>query len=115
MKTNNPSDDDKALRSLLREWKVEASLPPRFQDGVWRRIEHEEVSPAHAPSPWVEAVRKWMADLLPRPALAIAYLTVLLAAGASVGWAQAQHETARVNSQLSEQYVQVVDPFLGSH
>ena len=114
MKTNNPSDDDKALRNLLREWKMDASLPSRFQEGVWNRIEREEVRPAHTPQPWVEAVRRWMADLLPRPAMAAAYLTVLLAAGASVGWVQAQHEAARVNTQLSAHYVQVVDPFLVS-
>lgn len=115
MRTNNPSDDDTSLRGLLREWKVKAPVPPRFQEGVWRRIEREEIGPADGRSPWSEAIRKWLADFLPRPALAVAYLIVLLAAGAGVGWTQAQHERARVNSQLSEQYVHVLDPFLNSH
>ena len=114
MKKNNPSDDDKALHDLLKEWKVESSLPPRFQERVWRRIETEEAQPVPAFAPWA-AIRKWIADYLPRPSLAIAYVAVLLAAGAGVGWTRAQHETQRVNTQLSQQYVHALDPFLAAN
>lgn len=110
MKTNNPLDDDKALRSLLREWKVETPLPPRFQERVWRRIEREDTRPAATVSPWT-LLQHWIANVLPRPALATAYVAVLLAAGAGVGWTQAQHESSRVSSKLSTRYVQTVDPY----
>lgn len=114
MKKNIPSDDDNALHNLLKEWKVESSLPPRFQDRVWRRIETEEAQPVRAFAPWA-AIRKWIVDYLPRPSLAVAYVAVLLAAGAGVGWSRAQHETQRVNTQLSQQYIQALDPFLASN
>ena len=112
MKTNNASDDE-SFRGLLKEWNVTASLPPRFQEAVWRRIESEETRPIRANSPWA-VMRNWIANALPRPALAVAYVVVLLAAGAGMGWSHARHESARVRSQLSEQYVRIVDPLLGA-
>lgn len=114
MKETNPSEDDKALSRLLRQWKVDASLPPHFGQQVWRRIELVETRRATAHSPWA-AVRDWIAAMLPRPALAVAYVAVLLAAGAGVGWTQAQHETSHVSSQLSARYVQLVDPYKALH
>ena len=89
------------MSGLLKEWKAEAPLPPRFQEQVWRRIQHEEVNPVPAVSPWT-FLRDWIADMLPRPALAAAYIAVLLAAGAGIGWTRAQHEASRVSSQLSQ-------------
>ena len=110
MKTNNPLNEDEALRTLLREWKVETTLPPRFQERVWRRIEREDARPATTVSAWA-LLKNWIANVLPRPALATAYVSVLLAAGAGVGWTQARNESSRVNSQLSTRYVQTVDPY----
>jgi hypothetical protein len=110
MKTNKPANDDQALRGLLREWTVEAPLPSRFREQVWRRIENEAAQPVAMASTWM-LLRAWVAILLPRPALAVAYVAVLLVAGAGVGWAQAQHQTSRVNGQLSQRYLQSVDPF----
>lgn len=114
MKTNIPSDDEKALHNLLKEWRVESSLPPGFQERVWRRIETEEAAATTSFAPWV-ILRKWIADYLPRPSLAVAYMAVLLAAGAGVGWSRARHETQRVNTQLSQQYIQALDPLLASN
>ena len=111
MKTKNPlDDDDAALRGLLKEWKVETPLPPHFQEQVWRRIEREEARPAAA-APWWTGFQEWIANALPRPALAVAYVAVLVAAGAGVGWTQAQHETSRISNQLSLRYVRSVDPY----
>jgi len=31
-------DRDNGLSSVLKEWRVEASLPPRFREGVWRLL-----------------------------------------------------------------------------
>ena len=109
MKANEPNDDV-PLDALLQEWKLKSSLPPRFNEQVWRRIERAETAPAPSISlPTVFA--NWIATLLTRPALATAYVTVLLAIGASVGWGQARQETARVTSHLSARYAQAVDPY----
>lgn len=109
MKTNMPNDDA-PLDALLQEWKVKPSLPPRFNEQVWRRIERAETAPAPSVS-LATVFANWIATMLPRPALATAYVTVLLAIGASVGWSQARQETARVSSDLSARYAQAVDPY----
>src|SRR6266516_2974036 len=67
MKTNEPGNHDEALRKVLKEWRTDASLPPRFQEGVWRRIERAQ-APA-APSVWA-TIAHWIGTVLPRPALA---------------------------------------------
>lgn len=110
MKMNNPSKDDQALRALLNEWKVETPLPTRFQEGVWRRIEQEDARTVGGASLWT-TLQDWIANVLPRPALAVAYVAVLLAAGAGVGWTRAQHETSRISDELSMRYVTSVDPY----
>ena len=110
MKTNNSNENDTSLRALLQEWKPEAPLPPRFQEQVWRRIERAEAAPVPSVSP-ATVFANWLTNLLPRPALATAYVAVLLVIGASVGWSQARQETARVTSELSARYAQAVDPY----
>lgn len=109
MKTNKPNDDA-PLDALLQEWKVKPSLPPRFNEQVWRRIERAETAPAPSVS-LATVFANWIATMLPRPALATAYVAVLLVIGAGVGWSQARQETARVSSDLSARYVQAVDPY----
>jgi hypothetical protein len=109
MKTNKPNDDA-PFRALLQEWKVTSSLPPRFNEHVWRRIEHAETAPVPSVS-LATAFANWIATMLPRPALATAYVAVLLVIGASVGWSQARQETAQITSNLSARYVQAVDPY----
>src|SRR2546427_6414553 len=108
MKTNEPGDNDEALRKVLREWRTDASLPPRFQEEVWRRIERAQAS--GAPSAWAVMIH-WIGVVLPRPALAASYVAVLLAIGVTVGWAQARQETARVKDELGQRYVRVLDPY----
>ena len=109
MKTNKPNDDA-PLDTLLHEWKVKPSLPPRFNEQVWRRIERAETAPARSVS-LATVFANWIGTMLPRPALATAYVAVLLVIGASAGWSQARQETARVTSDLSARYAQAVDPY----
>ena len=109
MKTNKPNDDA-PLDTLLHEWKVKPSLPPRFNEQVWRRIERAEIAPARSVS-LATVFANWIGTMLPRPALATAYVAVLLVIGASAGWNQARQETARVTSDLSARYAQAVDPY----
>ena len=110
MKTNNSNESDVPLRPLLKEWKPKASLPPRFQEEVWRRIERAEAAPVPSVS-LATVFANWLTNLLPRPALATAYVAGLLVIGASVGWNQARQETARVTGELSARYAQTVDPY----
>jgi len=110
MKTNMPNENDAPLRTLLREWEPQASLPPRFQEQVWRRIERAELPPAPSVS-LATVFANWIANMLPKPALATTYMVVLLAVGAGVGWSQARQETARVTGDLSARYAQAVDPY----
>src|SRR5438445_13612530 len=93
MKTDEPGNHDEALSKVLKEWRTDASLPPRFQEGAWRRIERAQ-APA-APSVWA-TIAHWIGTVLPRPALAASYVAILLAIGVTVGWAQAHQETRRV-------------------
>lgn len=110
MKTNNPHGDDAPLDALLQEWKPKPSLPPRFQEQVWRRIERAETSPAPTVT-LAQLFAAWLANKLPRPALATAYVMALLVVGATVGWSQARQETARVTTELGARYAQAVDPY----
>jgi hypothetical protein len=110
MKTNGSNEDDAPLRAVLREWKESTPLPPRFQEQVWRRIERSE-APAVATLSVSSVLMNWIATMLPRPALAAAYMAVLLAIGATAGWTQARQETARVSDELGARYVRSVDPY----
>ncbi len=111
---NNDSGNDEKLGTLLKEWRADASLPTRFQEAVWRRIERADVRSTPAVSAVWDIVSRWIGSMLPRPALATAYVTVLLAIGITAGWAQARHETSRVSDQLSMRYIQSVDPYQAS-
>ena len=108
MNTREPANNDEALRKVLQEWRMEASLPPRFQEAVWRRIERAQ-APA-APSAW-RVITHWISSILPRPALAAAYLAILLTIGATAGWSQARQESARVRGELGERYIRGLDPY----
>jgi hypothetical protein len=110
MKTNHPGHEDRPLRGLLKQWKATPGLPPGFQDRVWRRIQQDEAQPIVSVPLWT-VWTNWVTAALPRPALAAAYVAVLLAIGATFGWAQARHETERVNGDLSARYVRSVDPY----
>ena len=110
MNTIPPNENDPALSAVLREWKSAVSLPPRFQEQVWQRIERAERK-AHLPALAWDRLLNWIATVLPQPALAVAYVTVLLVVGATVGWSQARQETTRVSSELGARYAQAVDPY----
>ena len=109
MNKSEPIKKDEQLSKMLREWKVDASLPPRFQESVWRRIE-STTAVGTAPSVWT-VFAHWIGTLLPRPAMATAYVAVLLTVGATAGWAQAHQTNARVKGELGERYVRVLDPY----
>jgi len=111
MNTIEPGNHDEPLRKVLKEWRTDAVLPPRFQEAVWRRIEKADRTPLTVtPSAWAVIVH-WIGTVLPRPALAASYVAVLLAIGITAGWAQAHQQTTRVKNELGERYVRVLDPY----
>ena len=111
MKKNEPGNPDEALRKLLKEWRTDAPLPPLFQEAVWKRIECAELaSTPSANSVWAVIAHR-IGTMLSRPALATAYVAVLLAVGVTAGWAQARGDTVRVKQELGERYVRVLDPY----
>jgi hypothetical protein len=108
MNPNTGPDKDEPLRKVLREWVVDTPLPSRFQEQVWRRIERAEVKPEQ--SLWL-----WLAQqleaLVPRPRFAMAYLSVFLVVGVAAGAVAAQRKTNKLDSELSQRYVQSIDPY----
>lgn len=108
MKNTEPEKHDLSLHKVLKEWRIDGPLPSRFQEAVWQRIECREVQ--GGPSGWGVIVR-WIGAVLPRPALAASYLSILLAIGLTAGWAQGRQETARIKSELGERYIRVLDPY----
>lgn len=107
MNSKEPFEDDKPLRKILGEWRVNAVLPPRFQETVWKRIENAET---RAPRLWT-MIRDRMAGMLTRPAFAVAYVAMLLVIGTITGREQGQSKTDQVKSDMQTRYIQMVDPY----
>ena len=82
MNKENINPEDARLGALLRESRVSPALPPRFQEGVWRRIE-EAAAPVKAAGgiAWLDA----LVTLVLRPRFALATVTALMVAGALLG------------------------------
>ena len=93
--------DDSKLSALLRESRATPSLPPRFQQNVWRRIEDAEAPTK--PASWLDAV----AALILRPRFALAAAAALVLAGVFMG-AIAGAQDARHDAQAH--YVASVAP-----
>jgi ferric-dicitrate binding protein FerR (iron transport regulator) len=106
---SNPDPGEERLNQALREWRVAAPLPPRFQEQVWRKI--EQAAPAPAANPWSQLLALFD-QLLARRRLAYSYLTAALVLGLALGWWQASEQNSTVNTDLSRRYVQSVDPYL---
>ena len=108
MKIEQLNEDPEPVRKLLREWPVNTPLPPRFQEQVWQRI--EKASTRDEPVFW-PAFLKWLVSVTTRPALALAYATVLLFAGLGAGYWHARETTANWDKALAQRYVQAIDLF----
>jgi hypothetical protein len=100
MNTNTNPDDAK-LSALLRQSGSSPSLPPRFQENVWRRIEDSEATMKS--DTWLDA----LAALVLRPRFALVAATVLVMAGALLGVREG-NLMARQDAQT--QYMTAVAP-----
>jgi hypothetical protein len=94
MNDSNPKSDDRKLTDLLREARAASSLPPRFQEGVWRRIENGGRDKTADAFPWLETVLRRVL----RPRLALATVATLVLLGAVLGVVDGA-ETARQAAQ----------------
>jgi len=94
--------EDPKLRNLLREARVSPSLPPRFQENVWRRIEDAETAAKEGPG-WLNT----LVFLVLRPRFACATAVILILAGAVFG----AHAGSKVVKQDAEaRYIASVAP-----
>jgi len=112
MTSENPMQGDEALSQVLRQWKVHAQMPPRFQEQVWRRIERSEPQ-AQVPA-WVLLWQRVTAALA-QPPLAASYVTLLLLAGLLAGYWQVRITRAQAEENMGARYVQLVAPFQNPH
>jgi hypothetical protein len=104
MKNENFNPADEKLGALLRESRLSPSLPPRFQENVWRRIEDAEAPARSGESmAWLEA----LIALVLRPRFAYAALAALMLAGVSLG-AYSGAQSARHEAEA--RYVASVAP-----
>ena len=82
MNTPNQEPADGKLSSLLRASRPSPGLPPRFQEGVWRRIEQPDSARAPvAGLNWIDALALW----LMKPRFALAGVAALVLAGVLLG------------------------------
>jgi hypothetical protein len=88
------NSNDNKLQELLRANRPAPSLPPGFQQNVWRRIEDAE-APAR-PDSWLDA----LAALILRPRFALAAATALVLAGVFLGAVEGRQE-ARHDAQAN--------------
>lgn len=107
MKTPIP-ENDRQLSGLLHEWQPQSSLPPRFQERVWKAIDRAEAS---KPQSSLAAFVHWIEATFRQPVLASAYVAVLLVVGLGAGYWQAQGTMEQSQSELRARYVQSVDPY----
>lgn len=112
MKTKHNDENNDHLHAILREWKVDSAMPPRFQEAVWRRIDQAE-KPAEI-SLWL-ALKLWVEATFSRPALAVVYVTFLLLIGLTTGYIHAAGKSAHAVSEWRAEYVQSIDPYQAPH
>src|SRR5215813_11876654 len=100
--------NEQTQNQLLREWRLERSLPPGFRENVWQRIAQAESQPEIS---LPVLLRGWLEGLLPAPKLAYSYAVVLLALGIAAGAWAAQAQNSRAELSLGERYLQSIDPY----
>ena len=96
------------MDALLGEWTLDAPLPPRFQEQVWQRLARAERR--GQPGFW-EALAGLISRALPQPRFAFAYVATVLLLGVAAGSVTAQIKTSHLNQELSQRYVQSIDPY----
>jgi hypothetical protein len=99
---------DDALSKTLKEWRVDAPLPPAFAQSVWKRIDEQAHRANHSV---FEVLRSWMDGIVRRPRLAATFLAAFLFVGGSIGWTQGHRDSVRLQDELADRYVRSLDPY----
>lgn len=104
MNPPDPNADDPKLRALLREAHPSPELPPRFQEGVWQRLDRAGRGGAASGSGgWME----WLVGGL-LPPYAMVGLVGVMFAGV---WMGVREGEARLRRMQQAHYVAAVSPF----
>lgn len=105
MSNNDMNDPHDPLRSLLRDSRPAPDLPPRFEQGVWRRIEREELTTnqASAVPGWLER----LVEVVLQPRWALAGVTAVLLIGGILG---ASDGFAAARDDARARYVAAINP-----
>ncbi len=110
MKPESTKRGGDPLHDALQAWKVSASLPPGFQDRVWRKIAHQETpSTPFASRFGMDWLTRWRGFII-QPAGTAAYLCALLVVGVGLGYWQSENYTSRAERAWRTAYVQSVNP-----
>ena len=105
MNTPKQNSADAGLSALLRKSRPAPPLPPRFQEGIWQRIESQERragSEIASPS-WLDV----LVQRLLQPRWALASLAVLVVAGGIIG---AANSSTELRHQARARYLSAVAP-----
>lgn len=105
MNPPDPNADDQTLSVLLRGAHPAPALPPRFQEGVWQRLERTERPTKSASAVgWLEQFVRGALS----PAYAAAGLALVMVAGA---WLGIRDGAGQANRVEQTRYVAAVSPF----
>jgi hypothetical protein len=108
MKPNQEPEGEEGLDRVLRQWTLEAPLPARFQEQVWRRIAREETQPRLT---FRAGLLRRVEAVLLRPKIALSYVATVLVLGVAAGGVAAQIKTSHLDASLRARYVQSVNPY----
>lgn len=102
--TDKSEPSDLSLRARLRAARPDPPLPPRFQAGVWRRIDNASTPRgAGSVAAWLDRA---VASLL-RPRLALAGVALTLLLGTTIGVVQGMDLAQEMAKQ---RYLTAVNP-----
>ena len=105
MNSSTPDDNEARLRDLLREAHPAPLLPPRFQEGVWRRLAQIEAkSGTTTTTGWFE---QFVAGLL-RPAYASIGVASMMLLGTWLGVRNGKQQSYQTEQT---RYLAAVSPF----
>lgn len=109
MKRDNRTDGEEALHHALRDWQVDASLSPRFNENVWRRIARQAELRGRFANAWRNLLLQW--DMLVRkPVGAAGILAALILLGIGLGSWHAQSYQAQTERAWQDAYLNSVSP-----
>lgn len=109
MKQGPQREDADGLGVVLQRWRLEGTLPPRFEEGVWRRIAAAQNQPGTTLRVWQALLQRWEA-LIRKPVGVAACLTLFTALGVGFGYWHAQVYTAQAANAWQQAYMSSVNP-----